>query len=106
MVPSLVDVIIKARALLKAQWTRAYINDLDDSAFLFVEAAGEKDESGKTVPRSLRHFPYRDARGSVDAPHLRNAVARIPQSEIPGMSAAEAQKLQEKARRMLEEAQA
>ncbi len=67
----------------KAVWTTAYMNDLPDSAFLYVESGGEKDEDGKTKPRSLRHFPYKDADGKVDLPHLRNALARIPQSNLP-----------------------
>lgn len=66
-----------------AVWTRAYINDLPDSAFLYVEKGGTKDSEGKTTPRSLRHFPYKDSSGKVDLPHLRNALARIPQSNIP-----------------------
>jgi len=87
----------------KAVWTTAYINDLPDSAFLYIEPGGKKDEEGKTVPRSLRHFPVRDADGKLDLPHLRNAIARIPQAKIPGLSAADLRALQEKARRMLEE---
>jgi HK97 family phage prohead protease len=67
---------------LKAAWTAAFINDLPDSAFLYVEPGGSKDADGKTTPRSLRHFPYKDANGSVDLPHLRNALARIPQSNL------------------------
>jgi HK97 family phage prohead protease len=68
---------------LKAVWTTAYINDLPDSAFLYVESGGSKDSEGKTAPRNLRHFPYKDANGTVDLPHLRNALARIPQSSLP-----------------------
>ena len=67
----------------KAVWTAAYINDLPDSAFLYVEPGGSKDSDGKTTPRSLRHFPYKDATGAVDLPHLRNALSRIPQSSLP-----------------------
>lgn len=67
----------------KATWTAAQINDLPDSAFLYIESGGEKDDEGKTTPRSLRHFPYKDASGAVDLPHLRNALARIPQSNLP-----------------------
>jgi hypothetical protein len=67
---------------LKAVWTARYINDLPDSAFLYVEPGGSKDADGKTAPRSLRHFPYKNADGSVDLPHLRNALARIPQSSL------------------------
>jgi len=65
-----------------AEWTRKYINDLPDSAFLYIEPGGEKDSEGKTKPRSLRHFPYKDKSGKVDLPHLRNALARIPQSNL------------------------
>lgn len=67
---------------LKAVWTTAFVNNLPDSAFLYVEPGGDKDSDGKTVPRSLRHFPYKDPSGSVDLPHLRNALARIPQSDL------------------------
>ncbi len=65
-----------------AEWTTAYINDLPDSCFLYIEPGGTK-EDGKTVPRSLRHFPVKDAAGNVDMPHLRNALSRIPQSSLP-----------------------
>lgn len=67
----------------KAVWSAAFINELPDSAFLYVESGGEKDESGKTTPRSLRHLPYKGPNGEVDLPHLRNALARIPQSNLP-----------------------
>jgi hypothetical protein len=66
---------------LKAVWSVAYINDLPDSAFLHIEPGGTKDDEGKTTPRSLRHFPYKDADGNIDLPHLRNALSRIPQSQ-------------------------
>lgn len=76
--------MIKAAAvdLLKAQWTAAFVNNLPDSSFLHVES-GDKDDEGKTTPRSLRHFPVKDAAGKVDLSHLRNALARIPQSALP-----------------------
>lgn len=53
-------------------WSTAYVNDLPDSAFLlvFTDADGKKQ----------RYFPVKDANGNVDAPHLRNALARIPQA--------------------------
>lgn len=85
----------------KATWSTAFINDLPDSAFLYIEPGGEKDEEGKTTPRSLRHFPYKDENGKIDLPHLRNAVQRIPQSKIPGFSAEDKKRLQDKARRIL-----
>lgn len=64
----------------KAVWTTAYVNDLPDSAFLHILPGGKKDSEGKTTPRDLRMFPYKDAEGKIDLPHLRNAIARIPQS--------------------------
>jgi len=57
-----------------AEMTAAAINDLPDSAFAYIEPGGEKDDQGKTVPRSKRHFPIHDAA------HVRNALARAPQS--------------------------
>src|SRR4249920_3431479 len=54
--------------------TAADQNDLPDSAFAHIEPGGTKDDGGKTVPRSLRHFPVHDAA------HVRNALARAPQS--------------------------
>lgn len=50
------------------------VNDLPDSVFAYIEPGGEKDSEGKTVPRSLRHFPIHDAN------HVRNALARMSQS--------------------------
>lgn len=87
----------------KAEWSTAYVNDLPDSAFLYVEPGGDKDGDGKTVPRRLRHFPYKNADGEVDLPHLRNAIARIPQAKVEGLSPADKEALQRKARRLLED---
>lgn len=58
-------------AVIKAT---ADINDLPDSDFAYIEPGGKKDESGKTVPRTLRHFPI------DDAAHVRNALARLSSS--------------------------
>lgn len=58
----------------KAEASAQSMNDRPDSDFAYVEAGGKKDESGKTVPRSLRHFPI------YDAAHVRNALSRAPQS--------------------------
>lgn len=57
-----------------AELSTGSINDLPDSAFAYIESGGTKDSSGKTTPRSLRHFPIHDAA------HVRNALARAPQS--------------------------
>jgi hypothetical protein len=62
-----------------AEWTTEYVNDLSDSCFAYVEE-GEKDADGKTVPRSKRHLPFKNADGSIDHDHLVNALARVKQS--------------------------
>lgn len=61
-------------AVDRAEMSAKAINDLPDSAFAYIEPGGKKDADGKTVPRSLRHFPIHDAA------HVRNALARAPQS--------------------------
>jgi hypothetical protein len=50
-----------------AEWTTKYINDLPDTAFALV-VKGEKDEGGKTVPRTNRNLPHHDANGKARAP--------------------------------------
>jgi len=87
---------------MNAEWTTKYVNDLPDSAFLYIEPGGKKDAEGKTVPRSLRHLPYKDKNGNIDLPHLRNAIARIPQ--MKGISEDLKRSLQARARRLLEKA--
>lgn len=88
-----------ARAdVLKATWSTADVDDFPDSSFLYIEGGGSKDASGKTTPRSLRHFPYKDENGKADLPHLRDAISRIPQSSLP---ATLRNKLQVKAEKLL-----
>lgn len=91
--------------IVKSQWTTAYINDLPDECFLFIEGDGTKDDSGKTTPRGKRHFPYKDKDGAIDLLHLRNAIGRIPQSTAPGLDDAKKKELQAKARSLLGETQ-
>lgn len=83
-----------------AVWKSSYVNNLPDSAFGYVEPGGSKDSEGKTIPRSLRHFPYKDDTGAVDLVHVRDAIGRIPQSNVP--SAVKA-RVQEKMRGILAE---
>lgn len=54
-----------------AQWSRRYINSLDDSAFAAIEFTPDG--------RKVRHLPHHDRTGNVDLPHLRSALARIDQ---------------------------
>ncbi len=77
--------------ITRAAWDTAYINDLPDSAFAYVEPGGEKDADGRTTPRSLRHFPHHDAEGKLDKDHVDNAAARIPQSDVSDAAKARAE---------------
>lgn len=61
-------------ASTKAAMSSAGQNDLPDSAFAYIEDGGSKDSSGKTTPRSLRHFPVHDKA------HAQNALARLSSS--------------------------
>jgi hypothetical protein len=77
-------------------WTTRFKNNLPDSAFLYIQPGGKKDEEGKTKPRSLRHFPYKNESGEVDRAHILNAIARIPQALF--LSGAQKKSLQTRAR--------
>jgi hypothetical protein len=68
--------------IIAAAWSEAFINDLPDASFLYIEAGAEKDQGGKSK-RSKRHFPYKMADGAVDLQHLRNALDGIPKSSLP-----------------------
>lgn len=57
-----------------AELSTASVNDLPDSAFAYIEPGGSKDSSGKTTPRSKRHFPIHDEA------HTRNALSRLSDS--------------------------
>ena len=81
-------------------WKTSYIDDLPDSAFLYIEAGGEKDSSGKTTPRTLRHFPVRDAEGRLDLVHVRAAIDMAPKANVP---AHVIQDVQARARMLLSE---
>ena len=67
-----------AKVVDKARVFGAARNDLPDSAFAYIESGGEKDEGGRTKPRSLRHYPIQDAA------HARNALARASQAIARG----------------------
>jgi len=63
-----------------APMSSATINDLPDSAFAYIEPGGVKDATGKTAPRSKRHFPVNDEA------HARNALSRASQSPFGKMA--------------------
>jgi len=77
----------------EAKWTKAFINSLPDSAFAIISSGGSKDSEGKTVPRSLRHLPYKNANGIIDKPHLRNALARLNQTNLTSEEKAKARRI-------------
>jgi len=77
-------------------WTTRFKNNLPDSAFLYIQPGGKKDEEGKTKPRSLRHFPYKNENGEVDRAHILNAISRIPQAFF--LSDSQKKSLQNRAR--------
>lgn len=62
-----------------AKWKTSSVNNLPDSAFIVILRGGSKDEEGKTVPRSLRLLPYKNASGQLDKAHIKNALARVNQ---------------------------
>lgn len=68
----------------EAKWSTAFINDLPDISFAVIASGGEKDDEGKTTPRSKRHLPHhgkidKHTTTNVDEPHLKNAAARANQ---------------------------
>ena len=72
-----------ALPIVASAWSAVFVDDLPDASFLYIEAGGEKDDMGKTKPRTKRHFPYKAADGTVDLQQLRNALTGIPQSSLP-----------------------
>jgi len=91
--------LAQRRHAKRAEWSTAYVNDLEDECFLYIAPGGSKDDDGKTVPRDLRKLPYRDKDGKIDRPHLTNALSRLPQTDLP---AGVKKKLIAKAQKLLE----
>lgn len=68
----------------RAQMSTADINNLPDSDFALIKPGGTKDSSGRTVPRDLRFLPIHDAA------HVRDALSRLPQSDLSDADKAKA----------------
>jgi len=83
---------LKKAGIQEAQWDTEYINNLPDDCFAYIEAGGQKDEQGKTTPRNLRHLPFKNAQGNLDADHVRSALSRLDQTEISSEAKAQALK--------------
>jgi hypothetical protein len=58
-----------------AEWSSSYVTNLPDSAFACVDSSG-------------RHYPHHNAQGSLDLPHLRNALSRLAQDDTTSCGAA------------------
>jgi hypothetical protein len=68
--PAAIAALIHSASVAKAEMSSKSQNDLPDSAFAHIESGGKKDASGKTTPRSLRHYPVHDKA------HAKNALGR------------------------------
>lgn len=79
-------------------------NTMPDSAFLYVAPGGVLDDEGKTVPRTLRHFRYRDASDALDAEALSQAIRAIPEAKTLGLDEKSLSGLHTRARALLESA--
>jgi len=89
----------KKQDISKAKWSTEYINDLPDASFAIILPGGKKDEDGKTVPRTLRMLPHHDMdvkspteNKTVDLSHLKNALARLSQSDMSDAQKKKAEK--------------
>lgn len=72
----------KRAAAMNAESGKALLpNTLPDSAFLYIASGGQLDDEGKTVPRTHRHFRYRDEAGALDADALAVTLTEIPQAK-------------------------
>lgn len=87
--------IVKRADVEKAVLTTASRNKLPNSSFAVVDANG------------VGHLPYKHADGSIDLPHLRNALARLNQTQLSPADKAKAKaKLEAAARQHLPSSEA
>ena len=70
------------QTFLESVWSGGFKNDLPDSCFAYIEPGGKKDASGRTVPRSLRHFPYKNADGSLNRAHVIAAEQMLSKTKL------------------------
>lgn len=64
------------------KWTVNYKNSLPDQNFALIKAGGEIDSEGRTIPLNLRTLPFKDEKGKIDVPHLRNALMLLGQKDF------------------------
>lgn len=93
----------KVSALKADDGGKTLPNTLPDSAFLYVQPGGQFDDEGKTVPRSFRHFAYRDADGELDMDALQAAVKSGSSADVPGLDADGQRRLYARARHLVDQ---
>ncbi len=95
----------KTMSEAKAAWTGQYMDTLPDASFLYIEPGGHRGADGLTVPRSLRHLPYKDAEGKVAMARVEAAISHLGQdATLPGVDDTEKASLQARLRRVRESA--
>jgi hypothetical protein len=70
---------------IRAVWSQADQDKLPNSSFAYVEPNAGDD-------KSKRHLPYKDADGKPDAAHVKAALSRLDQTDIPASAKASAKK--------------
>jgi len=68
-----VDAVLPEK--ITKRWSEAYMNDLPDDCFAYVELGGKKDAEGKTTPRALRRYPFKNHQGEYDSTVIRASIA-------------------------------
>lgn len=83
------------------RWGYGYTSNLPDSAFLYIDKSRvtHKDKMGRSHPLNARYLPVKNANGNYDCAHLRNAISRAPQTDLPRSVQ---DRLQRKARKLYE----
>lgn len=56
---------------------------LPDSAFLIILPGGRQNEAGRTVPKSLRVLPYKNATGKIERDYVKNALTALSEVKAP-----------------------
>jgi len=69
-------------AVAAKKWSKAYVTQLPDSAFLHVESREAVDEEGNTIQNITRQFPMRNSDGNLDAERAVTSIAEISASSL------------------------
>lgn len=70
-------------AVAAKSWSKAYIDELEDSAFLYVKEVESRNESDEQlITKKIRQFPVRDNHGKLVKDRLVMASAEIIKSDL------------------------